>query len=206
MRIRKQTILSVFMILMGLQSSLAQTPTPTPIPEDINEDGIVDHEDLLRLQAKWHVSTKVIFPDENLEEAIRDAIDKPDGDIFASDLSDLADLSAGGRNITSLEGLQYCRNLATLWLHNNQISDIAPLASMINLTELLLGWNQISDISTLAGLTNLATLSLDGNQINDIYPLVRNTGLATGDFVYLQENPLNARSLDTYIKQLEARG
>jgi hypothetical protein len=30
------------------------TPTPTPLPEDINEDGHIDQLDLLRLQHKWH--------------------------------------------------------------------------------------------------------------------------------------------------------
>jgi len=28
---------------------------PTPLPEDINEDGHVDHLDLLRLQHRWHL-------------------------------------------------------------------------------------------------------------------------------------------------------
>ena len=35
-----------------------QDVTPTPIPGDVNHDGVVNHEDLLILQANWHVGEK----------------------------------------------------------------------------------------------------------------------------------------------------
>ncbi len=53
--------------------------------------------------------TPVTFPDANLEAAIREAIDKPEGLIFTSDLDELTSLKTKG--ITDLTGLEYCSNL-----------------------------------------------------------------------------------------------
>ena len=167
-------------------------------------------------------------PDPNLEAAIREAIEKPIGDIYESDLLGLAKLYASGRDITDLNGLEYCTNLIQLSLRNNQISDISPLSGLSSLTQLSLRdnqisdisplsglssltvlnlWiNQISDISPLSGLASLTQLSLWDNQISDIEPLVNNLGLSLGDSVDLGGNPLSTISIDTYIPQLEARG
>jgi len=49
--------------------------------------------------------TQVTFPDANLEAAIRDAINKPEGPIFTFDLDGLTSLNAFG--ITDLTGLEY---------------------------------------------------------------------------------------------------
>ena len=113
----------------------------------------------------------VTFPDPNLEAVIREAIGKPTGDIYQSDVDGLTGLTANERNIVNLTGLEHCSNLRTLTLWVNQISDISPLASLTDLCWLDLGANQISDISPLASLTNLSHLCIDNNQISDIYPL-----------------------------------
>jgi len=148
-----------------------------------------------------------IFPDENLEAAIRDALDKPVGEeITVDELANLTTLSAEGNLITDLSGLEYCTNLESLGLGNNNISDISVLAGLTNLESLDLGDNNISDISVLAGLTNLESLGLGNNNISDISALVANSGLWAGDTVWLQDNPLSTTSLDVYIPQLEARG
>ena len=175
----------------------------------------------------------VTFPDANLEAAIRVAIQKPDGDIYASDLEGLTELFAVGREIENLEGLEYCTNLTllnlgttgetsnsiadisplteltsltSLGLGDNQISDISALASLTSLTSLGLRYNQISDISELASLTALTSLDLSYNQISDISPLVSNMGIGDGDNVYLGNNPLSDTSCAVYIPELEERG
>ena len=66
--------------------------------------------------------------------------------------------------------------------------------------------NNIGDISPLAGLTNLEFLELWYNNISDISPLVANSGLSEGDTVDLRDNPLSTASVDIYIPQLEQRG
>ena len=113
----------------------------------------------------------VIFPDPNLNAAIRAAIYKPTGDIYASDLVHLTGLWARDSAIADLTGLEHCTNLVFLELYNNLISDITPLSGLTKLAYLYLQNNQISDISALEGLTSLDILNLEGNQIGNITPL-----------------------------------
>lgn len=120
----------------------------------------------------------VTFPDPNLETAIREAIGKPAGDIYQSDLVGLTVLDASGRNIANVTGLDYCTNLLSLHLANNEIGNISPLSNLTSLTSLWLDWNQISDISPLENLTNLTVLGVGANnQISDISPLSNLTSL-----------------------------
>ena len=76
----------------------------------------------------------ITFPDPNLEAAIREAIGKPTGDIYQSDLASLTILDAAARGIQSLDGLEYCSNLTELYLQCNQIGDVSPLQNLISLT------------------------------------------------------------------------
>ena len=171
---------------------------------------------------------EVAFADPNLEGAVREAIDIPEGPIYASNLETLTSLVAYGMNITDLAGLEHYASVMQLSLFENQISDISPLAGLAKLTALHLWENQISDISPLAnltkltdltiegnqisnvwpleGLTNLTHLYLSDNQISDITPLVDNRGLGEGDYVFLENNPLSSDSINIYIPQLEAKG
>ncbi len=154
--------------------------------------------------------TVVTFPDANLEAAIRDALGKPSGDIYASELAGLTNFSADSRGIVDLSGLEYCVNLTSLSLYNNRISnltplagltalnfmnlgsnrinDLTPLAGLINMTELLIYNNQISDLSPLAGLIGLMRVDLSSNQISDLTPL---DGLANLDQLYLGSNQIS---------------
>jgi internalin A len=148
----------------------------------------------------------VDFPDPNLEAAVREALNKASGPIYASELAGLVSLSASDRGIQDLSGLEYCTNLSGLSLWGNQISNISPLRNLSTLTELLLCTNQISDISPLAELANLTALLLYTNQIGDISALVENAWLSEGDAVDLYDNLLSPYSINIYIPELEARG
>jgi internalin A len=94
--------------------------------------------------------TVVDFPDPNLEAEIRDAIGKPTGPIYDTDVAGLTSLDADGVAISDLTGLEYCTDLTYLSLDNNQISDLSALAGCTSLTYLNLSTNQISDLSALA--------------------------------------------------------
>ena len=111
----------------------------------------------------------VHFPDPNLEAAVREALNKPTGDITTEDMATLTSLDAKGRGIVDLSGLEYAVNLHKLILVDNQISDISPLA----------------------GLIKLEYLDLAANQIGDIFPLVANHGIGAGDHVDLRWNYLD---------------
>jgi len=118
-----------------------------------------------------------IFEDPNLEQVIRETIDKPTGPIYNSYFEGITTLNASGREIETLEGIQHLKMLKKMNLNYNQISDITELASLSNLEELTLMSNQISYISPLANLTNLHTLVFIDNQVSDISQLTKLTNL-----------------------------
>jgi internalin A len=115
--------------------------------------------------------TVVTFPDANLEAAIRDALGKPSGDIYASELAGLTNLGANNRGIINLAGLEYCTNLSQLNLYNNRISDLTAISGLIGLVWLNLEYNQISELAPLSSLDNLRELYLYNNELNDLTPL-----------------------------------
>ncbi len=123
------------------------------------------------------------------------------GPIYTLDLEDLTSLSASGREITDIAGLQYCINLEKLDVSDNQIRFVSPLASLTNLTHLNLNDNQIADISSLDSLTNLTELRLDDNWITDVSPLAHLTNLT---WLYLHGNQVRdisrLNSLDNLIE------
>ncbi len=135
------------------------------------------------ITANFEEAEAVIFVDPNLEAAIREAIDVPERPIYPSDLAGLTSLSASGRNISNLTGLERCTDLTHLDLSYNEIGNVAPLANLIN----------------------LAYLQLDLNQVGNISSLVQNEGLGEGDAVYLRGNPLSWNSVNVYIPELRAR-
>ena len=89
------------------------------------------------------------FADPGLEDAVREALSIPDGDISAEDMRTLSVLSAPDRGIVSLSGLEYAANLQALLLDNNSVSDISPLASLNGLNELVISHNTILDLTPL---------------------------------------------------------
>jgi Leucine-rich repeat (LRR) protein len=113
----------------------------------------------------------VTFPDLNLEQAIRDAITKPVGDILFSDLVVLTEFEAVDLSIVNLEGMQYCVNLIDLDLDQNSIVDLNPLAGLNNLLILELNDNQVDDLTPIQNLLQLEELCLYKNQLLDISPI-----------------------------------
>ncbi|CEK40127.1 immunoglobulin-like domain-containing protein [Paraclostridium sordellii] len=172
--------------------------------DDTKQNGEEKNEELNKVQPKQEgdseIKEKTIvqdknsdvvnIPDVNLENKLRTILKlSADQPITKGDLSTINYLSLKESRIKNISGLEYCTNLKTLDLGNdnilnnnmsNQISDISPLAGLTNLTTLSLRGNfKVSDISPLAGLTNLTNLSLEYNQISDISPLAGLTNLTT---------------------------
>jgi len=151
------------------------------------------------VRAKFAEDTVVKFEDPHLEEAVREAIDKPTGIIYQSEVANLEQLFARGRGIESLEGIQYLKGLTDLHLGSiydsdeeewkfNQISNLEPLSELENLGRLRINSNEIEDVSPLSGLTNLYNLDLSSNSISDISPL---TGLTELSMLFIDRNQVN---------------
>jgi len=89
----------------------------------------------------------IIFPDPILEGKIRDAIDKPFGDILHDDIDDIEVLYLDGYlydHIQDITGLQCVTSLKELNLNTNLIQNITPLSALESLEELSIAGNQVS--------------------------------------------------------------
>ena len=135
----------------------------------------------------------IVFNDDVLEGLVREALDKPTGDITAADALNVTDLDFQMQGVDpdqpyihNLDALKYFTNLTYLGLgfavQNEQDPaapiDISPLAGMTKLTSLQLGGLVIDDISIVANMPDLMSLTLfGGNKLVDITPLAGLTKL-----------------------------
>ena len=148
-----------------------------------------------------NLGSVVEFEDYNLEQVIRETINKPEGPLYLSDVIGITTLDADNRGIISLEGIQHFQNLQQLYLGRNQVSDISALANLTNLQILYFHYNQVSDISALANLTNLTDLVFGDNQVSDISALENLTNLHQLWFYYNQVSDIFAlRNLTNLTK------
>lgn len=85
----------------------------------------------------------VHISDKNLESAIREALEKPAGNITVGDMANLTGLYAEAKNIQSLEGLQYAVNIEILSLNNNNIENIEPLKELDKIKKLEIKFNKL---------------------------------------------------------------
>lgn len=111
----------------------------------------------------------IVFNDAVLEAAVRETLQKPNGDITFADVKDLTDFNASckwtekpaeGSQITDITPLKYFLSLENLGLQFHAIQNIRPLAGLTRLLSLRLGGNPVNDLDALYGLTNLSELSL----------------------------------------------
>ncbi len=101
----------------------------------------------------------VVFPDPNLNTAVRAALGKKTGTLTTLDLMSLIDLSAGSLTITNLSGLENAGNLSTADLIQNSITDIHTLTNLPRLLYANLVWNLLNLDPSSAAVAALNTLS-----------------------------------------------
>lgn len=97
------------------------TPEPTPVPTP-EPPVLLDH---------------VVFTDPVLEERVRAAMGKPEGDISAADAAAVTELklnapesAADDQRIRDISALWYFMNLKELQFMGNAVTDISPLAKI----------------------------------------------------------------------------
>ena len=126
--------------------------------------------------------TEVDFTDNNLKYEVALEIFPadivPEKEVFGTtaftitraDMLSLETLSAGGKGITSLVGLEHATNLKSLYLKVNDVADLTPLANLTKLEVLNLENNLIpqTGYSPLANLTKLTGLRIGGHRNGDI--------------------------------------
>ena len=78
-----------------------------------------------------------------------------------------------GKKVSKLEGIQYAKNLTSLSLTRNALTDLTPLSSLSNLSYLdLSSGGTLSSLNGISSLSNLTYLYLDKHRISSISPLV----------------------------------
>ena len=113
------------------------------------------------------------FPDTNLRTAIAKALDKEESDpITLEEMSTLTILRASNKDIRDLTGIEYAVNLEELWISENPISDLSPLAGLESFIGLG-AWDtpNISDLSPLVKLPKLRWLDFGRFPAPDFSPL-----------------------------------
>lgn len=130
--------------------------------------------------------------------------DKNSNEIYKSDLEKIESIGIRGMDaaeenlieVSSIKGLEYCKNLKTLTISSGEIpddyekirysegaiKDLTPLAGLKKLELLRLSHNEISDVSPLKDLTGLKFLYISHNNISDISSLKNLTNLENFDF------------------------
>jgi len=118
------------------------------------------------------------FADENLENRVRDVIDKPEGNLYLDDVINTRALHFDryypGHRLNSFEGIENLKNLEKLVFAGYDIDDLSPLTELNNLKSLEFGaWEPtfIEDLSPLGKLQSLEKLNIGANITSDISPV-----------------------------------
>ncbi len=120
------------------------------------------------------------MPDAALRAAVREALTLPESvPLTKEQMQELRYLTAGGKGITDIRGLEFAQNLVQLHLGDagNYVTDLSPIVTLTALTHLNVGSNRVADLRPLANLTHLTGLSLWNNQVTDVSPLRSLTAL-----------------------------
>lgn len=118
----------------------------------------------------WQI--KNLFPDDALANVIAEELGKTIETVVDQEQLDQIDsLTANDRDIVSLQGLSYLRNISHLDVSQNKITDINSFWEFEKLTSLNLSHNQIKDISPLENIGYVQLLDLSHNNIEDSSPL-----------------------------------
>ncbi len=149
----------------------------------------------------------VVFTDPVLERMVREAMDKPEGDITVAEAAavkvldlDIEWQSPEEMRIKDISALKYFINLDQLQLQFHAITDVSPLAGLTKLRGLGLGGNNISDITPLSGLKELRGLSLFNCQATDYSPLKNLTLLHT---LFIEWSTISDLSMLSDMKELQ---
>ena len=140
-------------------------------------------------------ATTLAFADSALQVAVDEAVASTSGVLVA--------LSANGRGIADLSGIEQLTQLEALDLAHNAIRDLSPLAGLRQLRLLDLSNNQIEEVSPLGSLKQLQVLILVHNAVQDLAAILELDSLHS---VNLTGNPLSGAAAAAQLAALRDRG
>src|SRR5262245_15853898 len=110
----------------------------------------------------------VSIPDPGLNAAVRETLQKPVGPLTEQDLLSLRTLNARRRSVRRIDGLEAARNLVSLELPINLLTNFALPGTLTKLTNLDLSINSLTNCFIPNGMTNLASLVLEANALRNL--------------------------------------
>ncbi|WP_434303012.1 leucine-rich repeat domain-containing protein [Clostridium botulinum] len=123
------------------------------------------------VKMNFYIDGYIEFEDKNLEEEVRKVAnpkDRPKGPLTYMDVSGIKELNVHNKNIKSLKGIEYLKNITKLDISDNNIKDISNLKGLDSLELLNLYNNNIEDISSINNMEKLKDINLSKNKVKDI--------------------------------------
>lgn len=148
------------------------------------------------------MAQEVSIPDPGLNAAIREALNNPAGPLTQQELLSLTNLNARSRNVSSIAGLEAARNLISLNLPINRLTNFALPSEFTKLTTLDVSVNPLTNFSLPSGLTNLAVLTLESDGLANLTLPGGLTGLKSLDLSgnqFTSFNPLSNLTSLTFL-------
>ncbi len=171
------------------------TSTPNPTPYVATNEAAASQEKAANSAVlSPSPSEPLLHPvsaEEQVEDAIRKAINKPEGslnDVFLLQLKSLQVNGQDQQSVGNLSLLTHCTNLTSLELTNLSLIDPSFLLALENLQSLNLSNNVISDVKPISLLSNLETLDVSNNRISRIDNLSKLAVLKT---LHLNDNQIS---------------
>lgn len=165
-------LILVLLIVLLFSSIFACSASEDPVAPDAIEAPIETE-----VPATTEAPEVIVFTDTYLEEAVRAAMNKPEGDITVDDAaavtmlnlsnSDWDAMNAENGGIKDLSDLKYFINLKELNIDYNDIQDLAPLSTLTELQVLTFSAVRVKDLSPLASLTNMVFICFDWSYAPD---------------------------------------
>jgi internalin A len=190
----KKTLSALLALLLALSLAACGAPALTETSEPTAEPAIV------------------VFTDPVLEELVRKAMSRPEGDISLAEAEavTMLDLQMDGNDwskprIADVSDLKQFPNLTSLTLNwalydGDDVFDISPLAGLTKLEFLYVCCANITDVSALAGMTNMKDLWIWGNRnITDISALA---GMTQIESLWIKGNQITDISVLANMKNL----
>jgi Leucine-rich repeat (LRR) protein len=151
--------LSSILLFTGCSSGSGNNGVVSNNPDQANGDRDLTSPDGIAPNKGVPLS-EVYFVDDNLQRCVESTGAEFTGQVQA--------LECGGKNISHLGGIESLRELNTLILSHNDLSDISELTDMHQLVTLFIDNNQIHELSSIEALTQLHQLSIHDNQLTSV--------------------------------------
>lgn len=128
---------------------------------------------------------EIIFKYTAIEEKTREILEKPQGVITKSDVLGIMEFEMDAECAVPFADLQWFENLESVVLSKCKVQKLNGVEKLTALKTLWVDDNNITDIKPIKNLTSLESFSCTDNPVNDYSPLRGLTGLKTleiGDY------------------------